>query len=180
MKEVIIPRLELMFYVLLTKLLQSVLKGLSLNTARIYCWSNSMVALYWIKNNKEWKIWVQNRADIIKKFVKPDKWHYISSSDNPAEIATRECLPNSTFNNKLGWFGPEFLLGNKESWPEDKLVSDVTDESRSDAKSNVAVNVEFIDHPRQKISEIINITKYGSLIKVLKICFYVLKFVNII
>ena len=73
MKEVIIPRLELMFYVLLTKLLQSVLKGLSLNTARIYCWSNSMVALYWIKNNKEWKIWVQNRADIIKKFVKPDK-----------------------------------------------------------------------------------------------------------
>ena len=80
----------------------------------------------------------------------------------------------------MGWFGPEFLLGNKESWPEDKLVSDVTDESRSDAKSNVAVNVEFIDHPRQKISEIINITKYGSLIKVLKICFYVLKFVNII
>ena len=139
-----------------------------------------MIALYWIKNNKEWKIWVQNRADIIKKFVIPDKLHYISSSDNPAEIATRECLPNSTFNNKLGWFGPEFLLGNKESWPEDKLVSDVTDESRSDAKSNVAVNVEFIDHPKQKISAIININKYGSLIKVLKISFYVLKFVNII
>ena len=56
-----------MFCVLLTKLLQSVLKGLSLNTASIYCWSNSMVALYWIKNNKEWKIWVQNRVDIIKK-----------------------------------------------------------------------------------------------------------------
>ena len=80
----------------------------------------------------------------------------------------------------MGWFGPEFLLGNKESWPEDKLVSDVTDESRSDAKSNVAVNVEFIDHPKQKISAIININKYGSLIKVLKISFYVLKFVNII
>ena len=55
MKEVIIPRLELMFYVLLTKLLQSVLKGLSLNTARIYCWSNSMVALYWIKITKNGK-----------------------------------------------------------------------------------------------------------------------------
>ena len=41
-----------MFCVLLTKLLQSVLKGLSLKTASIYCWSNSMVALYWIKNNK--------------------------------------------------------------------------------------------------------------------------------
>ena len=55
MKEVTIPRLELMSCALLTKLLQSVLKGLSLNTASIYCWSDSMIALYWIKN-KEWKI----------------------------------------------------------------------------------------------------------------------------
>ena len=107
-------------------------------------------------------------------------WYYVSSSDNPADIATREYLPNSIVNNKLWWFGPEFLLRNKESWPEDEFVSDVTDELRSDAKSNVAVNVEFIDHPKQKISAIININKYGSLIKVLKISFYVLKFVNII
>ena len=101
MKEVTIPRLEFMSCVLLTKLLQSVLKGLSLNTASIYCWSDSMIALHWIKINKKWKIWVQNRVDIIKKVVKPDNWRYISSSDNPADIATRECLPNSIVNNKL-------------------------------------------------------------------------------
>ena len=48
-KEVTIPQLELMFCALLTKLLQSVLKGLSLiDTASIYCWSNSKVA----KNGK--------------------------------------------------------------------------------------------------------------------------------
>ena len=103
-----------------------------------------------------------------------------SSSDNPADIATRECLPNSIVNNKLWWFGPEFLLTNEESWPEDKFVSDVTDELRSDAKSNVAVNVEFIDHPKQKISAIININKYGTFIKVLRISFCGLKFVNIV
>ena len=90
-----------------------------MNTASIYCWSDSMIALYWIKNNKEWKIWIQNRGDIIKKVLKPDNWHYISSSDKPADIATRECLPNMIVNNKLWWFGPEFLLRNKESWPED-------------------------------------------------------------
>ena len=90
-----------MSFVLLMKLLQSVLKGLSLNTASIYCWSDSMIALHWIKINKKWKIWVQNRVDIIKKVVKPDNWHYILSSDNPADIATRECLPNSIVSNKL-------------------------------------------------------------------------------
>ena len=73
----------------------------SLNTASIYCWSDSMIALYRIKNNRKWKIWVQNHGDIIKKVVKPDNWHYISSSDNPADIATRECLPNSIVDNKL-------------------------------------------------------------------------------
>ena len=72
MKEVKIPRLEVMYCVLLTKLLQSVLKGLPLNTASIYCWSDSMIALYWTKNKKEWKMWVQNFVNIIKKVVKPD------------------------------------------------------------------------------------------------------------
>ena len=171
-KEVTNPRLELMSCVLL--------KTLSLNTASIYCWSDSIIALYWIKNNEEWKNWVQNRVDIIKKIVKPDNWQYISSSDNPADIATRECLPNPIVNNKLWWFGPEYLVRNKESWPEDKFVSDVTDELRSDATPNIAVNVEFSDLPKQKISAIININKYGSLIKVLKISFYVWNFVNII
>ena len=37
MKEVTIPRLELMSCALLTKLSQSVLNGLSLNNASIYC-----------------------------------------------------------------------------------------------------------------------------------------------
>ena len=72
MKEVKIPRLEVMSCVLLTKLLQSVLKGPPLNTASIYCWSDSMIALYWTKNKKEWKMWVQNFVNIIKKVVKPD------------------------------------------------------------------------------------------------------------
>ena len=102
MKEVTVPRLELTSCVLLTKLLQSILKGLSLNAGSI--------VLYWIKNSKEWKIWVQNRVDIINKVVKSDNCHYISLLKNPTDIATRECLPNSIVNNKLWWFGPEFLL----------------------------------------------------------------------
>ena len=70
-----------------------------------------------------------------------------------------QILPNWIVNNKLWWFGPEFLLRNIESWPEDKFVSDVTDELRCGSKSNAAVNVEFIDQPKQKISAIININK---------------------
>ena len=126
--------------VLLTKLLQSVLKGLSPNIVSIYCYSTSTIALYGIKNNKEWKIWLQNCVDIINKVVKPDNCHYVLSSHNPADITTRECLPNPIDENKFSLFGPQFLLRNKAPWLENKFDSDVTDELRSD----VTVNVEFI------------------------------------
>ena len=49
-----------------------------------------MIALYGIKNNKEWKVWLQNCVDIINKVVKPDNCHYLSSSHNPADITTRQ------------------------------------------------------------------------------------------
>ena len=51
---------------------------------------------------------------------------------------------------------------------------------RRAAKSNVAANAGFIDHPKQKICAITNINKYSGLMKVLRISFYVLKFVKII
>ena len=70
-KEIAVTRLELMPCVLLTKLLLKKLWTLQI----IYCLPNSMIALYDIQNNKEWKVWVQNRVDIIDKVVKPDKWH---------------------------------------------------------------------------------------------------------
>ena len=61
------------------------------------------------------EIWVQNRVNIINKVVKTDNSHYISSSNNPTDIATEECLPNSIVDDKLWWSGPEFLLRNKDS-----------------------------------------------------------------
>ena len=56
MKEIKILQLELMSCVLLTKLLESVLKGLSLNIASICCWSDSTIALCWIKITRNGKI----------------------------------------------------------------------------------------------------------------------------
>ena len=67
--------------------------------------------------NKEWKSWVKNRVDIIKRFG--IIFHLLTTLQI---FATKECLQNSIVNNKLWWFEPELLLRNKESWPEDKFV----------------------------------------------------------
>ena len=40
------------------------------NIERIYCWSDSQVALWWVKSyNKLWKAWVQPRVEKIRKNV---------------------------------------------------------------------------------------------------------------
>ena len=90
----------------------------------------------------------------FNKVVKSDNWHYISSSYNRADFAIKECLPNSIVNNKLWWFESKFILRNKESWPEDKFVYDETDELRSAAKPNVAVNVEYITQAKKMLVQL--------------------------
>ena len=61
-----------------------------------------MIALHWIKNIcKEWKDWVQNRANKINKVLKPECLHYVPSADNPADIPTRDCLTIYIVDNIL-------------------------------------------------------------------------------
>ena len=69
----------------------------------------------------------------------------------------------------MWWFESQFILRNKESWPEDKFVSDATDELRSAAKSNVAVNIEFINQAKQNVVAVINTNKYRGPVKLFKI-----------
>ena len=67
-----------------------------------FCSTDSQVALAWIKAvEKEFKVFVQNRAEEIRKKVKPEVWHYCKSEDNPADIITRESSPLKLSDNKL-------------------------------------------------------------------------------
>ena len=70
------------------------------------------------------------------------------------------------------------MLKEKQFWPEDKFSEDISEELRS--SKNVSINVKFIEEPKLKLSSIIHIENYSSFIKVLKVSFYVLKFLNTI
>ena len=49
------------------------------------------------------------------------KLHYIASSENPADIASRGLGTQELRNNNLWWSGPEWLLLPSYSWPIWKL-----------------------------------------------------------
>ena len=72
LKAVTMPRLELLACLLLLELVVSVRKTVKveMEIGLIMLWSDSEIALYWIKRlKKEWKKWVENRVTKIRSLV---------------------------------------------------------------------------------------------------------------
>ena len=71
-KKLTVPRLQLVSCFLLSRFLVLVKKALSVevNNTKFVCWSDSKVALWWIKSvNKNWKVWVENSLSEIRKDI---------------------------------------------------------------------------------------------------------------
>ena len=64
--------------------------------------------------SKEWKVWVQNRGEIIRDNVDFNNWFHVPTSVNPADICTRECSVAKLKDCSLWWDGPKFLLVGEE------------------------------------------------------------------
>ena len=92
-----IPRLELLSCLILARLLKDVQEALrhKLELKDSVCWTDSKVALFWIKNEGgEWKQFVQNRVIEIRNLVSPNSWRHCPGKDNPADIPSRGINPS--------------------------------------------------------------------------------------
>ena len=87
-----LPRLELLGSLVTAQLLKSVIKSLRMNDdVTYYCWTDSMVALGWIKGTpSKWKPWVANRVATIQSLTDPLQWGHVAGRDNPADIDERD------------------------------------------------------------------------------------------
>lgn len=84
----------------------------------VFAWTDSTITLAWIqKCPSTWKTFVANRVSEIQEATKPSSWRHISSSDNPADSASRGCLPGQIKNNSLWWYGPDWLQHDSTYWP---------------------------------------------------------------
>ena len=87
-----LPRLELLACVLLSKLIVSVKKAVAglLNVRNAFCCSDSQISLWWIRQvRRDWKVWVKNRVQVIRKNVSPEYWIYVPTNTNLADFTTR-------------------------------------------------------------------------------------------
>ena len=118
-KTVSVPRLELCAATLLTRFINYVIGVLKLGSVPVYCWSDSMITLAWIRQHPTtWKTFISNRVSEIQTSVPQAKWLFVGSKDNPADCASRGISVQELKSHSLWWTGPQWLQLPSTLWPE--------------------------------------------------------------
>ena len=89
-KTLTVPRFKLCASLLLAKLASHIVKALHLEIYPLHLWTDSKVALTWIKSSPHlWQTFVSHRIAEISRLLPSAHWHHIEGSINPADLATR-------------------------------------------------------------------------------------------
>ncbi|GFU98910.1 integrase catalytic domain-containing protein [Trichonephila clavipes] len=144
LKDISIPRLELLACVLGTRLAASVKNDLNLPDVRIYYLTDSMTALAWIQRTRDWGVFVSNRVKEIRNLSDVSSWEHVPSEKNFADILSRGCNAQQLVYLRW-WEGPSWLSESPVQCPRSKQVPDeeaVNLELRKSVLVNTAKRIE--------------------------------------
>ncbi|UYV80331.1 hypothetical protein LAZ67_18002470 [Cordylochernes scorpioides] len=125
LKKTTIPRMELLACMLGVRLSRYITESLNLAAEPVYYWTDSTTALSWIKTNRQWGTFVNNRVKEICNTSGPNKWLYVPGSLNPADLPSRGCSVLQLKRTRW-WEGPEWLKQPQDHWPKQLFHSDRT------------------------------------------------------
>ena len=131
-KQITIPRLELLTATIGVRCIKFVQKELKLELTQKHIWIDSQCVINWINSKRALGTFVENRVKEIKQ-DKHLKVHYISTTENPADIASRGMRSIELKNSKLWWHGPNWLTQSNQEWPE--WQHDLSEKQKQEAQS---------------------------------------------
>ncbi|GFX64231.1 integrase catalytic domain-containing protein [Trichonephila clavipes] len=138
LKDISIPRLELLACALGTRLVASVKGYLNLPDVRIYYLTDSTTVLTWIKHTRDWGVFVSNRVKEIRNLSDVSSWEHVPSKKNFVDILSRGSSVQQLIYLRW-WEGPSWLSENPVQCPRSKQVPD--EEAASlELKKSVLVN----------------------------------------
>lgn len=104
-----IPRLELSAAVVAARSSVMLRNELEMPIDGEFFWSDSQVVLAYINNEaRRFHVFVANRVQMIREHTSPSQWHYIDTTENPADHASRG-LRASDISSTNWLTGPKFL-----------------------------------------------------------------------
>ena len=181
-KQQTIPRLELLGATISARLVCNLLKSLPWEIEPTF-WVDSTTVIFWIKQEKPWKQYVQNRVQEIRQIVPEATWNYCPGAKNPADLPSRGLSGEEIVKNSVWWNGPEFLRNPDSEWPKSTQVKADNEEAMTElvrgplhithALVNTQERSTLVNFPA-----IIDPKNYSSLTRLLRISAYVLRFIN--
>ncbi|XP_059612589.1 uncharacterized protein LOC132259062 [Phlebotomus argentipes] len=121
LKAVSIPRLELQGAVIGSRLASFVAANIGIAIHRRIFWTDSTVALHWIKSDsRNFKPFVANRVGEIQEVSDPAEWRWVPTDLNVADLATRDKGSTDFAPTSVWYRGPEFLHQSENTWPKQR------------------------------------------------------------
>ncbi len=178
-----IPVLELMAVLIGVRCTKFITAQLRLPIQDRTVWSDSMCALYWLKLDKQWTIFIRNRVKQIKE--EPDlTFRYVRTSENSADINTRGCKAANFSDCQLWWHGPPWLTNAPDTWPVIDPATTAAIESQFAAEvqkleSVTVAEVTDSDPTLPNFLQLINSSRVSSFPALQRIMAYCLHFLKL-
>jgi len=145
MKQMTIPRLELMAAVLSAKADVALRSELRLQVKQSYFWTDSEIVLAYLNNHTaRYQVFVGNRVSQITKQTDVKQWFHVPGIDNPADLITRVQDP-ITFDMGKWTKGPQFLWKKGDVKLPKRGEYDISEDP--EVKQVSTFKVDKVDHP---------------------------------
>ncbi|XP_062557815.1 uncharacterized protein LOC134222672 [Armigeres subalbatus] len=132
LKQVSIPRLELLAAVLSARMSHTVRENLSISISKVVFWINAEVVLSWIRSDqRRYKQFVDFRIGEILSLTKLADWRWVPTRLNVADLLTKWGKDPDLHPSGPWVRGPQFLYDREENWPRKSLPpANTTEELR--------------------------------------------------
>ena len=175
------PRLELLAAVVGSKLSETVHDVLCslVQIQSVRFWSDSMTVLYWIRGReREYKQFVENRLEKIRSRSRITDWKHVPGEENPADIGSRGASVEELAASTLWLEGPAWLKLDEEEWPSSPKLDNTTSEVMQEMKADTLRNAEMEQTQVLLTCEVVECKNHSSLLKLLRITAFVMRFVT--
>ena len=111
LKQLSIPRLELMAALLGTELAEKIYPLLSLSKEEVHYYTDSTNVLCWIRSDsQDYNSFTGTRVAKIQTATHRESWKWTDTDHNPADLPSRGCNLDKLLHCDLWWKGPSFLV----------------------------------------------------------------------